>query len=171
MKLSSRIALCLLVALGVASVASAKDAVLAEDKVTEEALVDALDPPVTRAWVGRQRPPPKASLLVTFVTSSAELTSGAQRMLDVMAAAMKNERLAQVRFTVEGHADPRGGEELNRRLSQDRAQSVRDYLVTTHGLDAARLQALGKGSSQPLNRQIPAAPENRRVTFVAHKPG
>lgn len=156
-------------ALGVSG-AQARDAVLAEDQVSEEALLSALDPPVTRAWKGAQRPPAKASLLITFVTNSAELSSGSHRMLDLLAAAMKNERLAQARFAIEGHADKRGGEALNRRLSQERAASVRDYLVARHGLDAARLQPVGKGSSEPLNARVPAAPENRRVTIVARRP-
>ena len=114
--------------------------------------------------------PARASILVTFVTNSADLTAGAKSALDVLAAAMKSEKLASVKFTIEGHADPRGSEELNMRLSQARAESVRAYLTSAHGLAAERVNAVGKGSSALMNPSDPAAPENRRVTIVA-QPG
>ncbi len=111
--------------------------------------------------------PARASILVTFVTNSADLTPDARRALDVLAGAMKSEKLADKRFTIEGHADPRGSEELNLRLSQARAESVRGYLTATHGLAAERVNAVGKGSSALMKPNEPAAPENRRVTIVA----
>ena len=167
-------------ALGVGGVAlallstsvQAKETVLAADQLNETALVDALTPPPTRQWLpGQRRPaPPKASLLVTFVTDSSELTSEAKGMLDVLAGALKHERLATSKFNIEGHADPRGGEALNQRLSLERARSVRAYLVGQHGLDAARLRPVGLGATQPLNRKVTEAPENRRVTIVTQTP-
>jgi OmpA-OmpF porin, OOP family len=111
--------------------------------------------------------PARASILVTFVTNSADLTPDAKRALDVLAGAMKSEKLADKRFTIEGHADPRGSEELNLRLSQARAESVRGYLTSTHGMAAERVNAVGKGSSALMKPNEPAAPENRRVTIVA----
>jgi outer membrane protein OmpA-like peptidoglycan-associated protein len=109
----------------------------------------------------------KASILVTFVTDSAELTARARDALDVLAGAMKSERLAGVRFTIEGHADPRGGDEHNMKLSTARANTVREYLIARHGLDSSRVEAVGKGSSMLLNTTDIAAPENRRVTIVS----
>ena len=109
-----------------------------------------------------------ASLLVTFLTSSSELTASAKQQLDVVGAALKNTRLAPYRFTVEGHADPRGDRQTNLVLSQHRAGSVRSYLVDSHGIDPARLIAEGKGDREVLNRTFPAAPENRRVTIVTN---
>lgn len=111
--------------------------------------------------------PGRASILVTFVTGSADLTPDARRALDVLAGAMKSDRLAAVRFTIEGHADPRGSEELNLKLSQARAESVRRYLTASQGLAPERIEAVGKGSSALMNASEPAAPENRRVTIVA----
>ena len=104
---------------------------------------------------------------MTFVTGSADLTPDARRALDVLAGAMKSDRLAAVRFTIEGHADPRGSEELNLKLSQARAESVRRYLTASQGLAPERIEAVGKGSSALMNASEPAAPENRRVTIVA----
>ncbi|MBL8288541.1 MAG: OmpA family protein, partial [Rubrivivax sp.] len=44
---------------------------------------------------------------------------------------------------------------------------VRTYLISRHGLDAGRVDAVGKGSSNLLNKTNIAAPENRRVTIVS----
>ena len=111
--------------------------------------------------------PAKASILVTFVTGSAELTASAKGALDVLAKAMADTRLANLRFTIEGHADPRGSTEYNQDLSRSRAQSVRTYLMSQHGMPAERVDAVGKGSQELLNTTDTAAPENRRVTIVA----
>ncbi|MFM7506893.1 MAG: OmpA family protein, partial [Rubrivivax sp.] len=105
-----------------------KEKVLKESQVSEQTLVDALTPPVrTRSWrpgvaaagtASAAAPQTaKASILVTFVTGKADLTPDARKALDVLAAAMKSDKLASVKFTIEGHADPRGSEELNLRLS------------------------------------------------------
>lgn len=176
--------------------AQAQEKVLRESQVTERALVDALTPPAaaaasaaddggirTRSFRPAVRPAAtagataaagaaagqsgRASILVTFVTDSASLTAPARNALDVLASAMKSDRLAGVRFTIEGHADPRGSEEHNLKLSQARAESVRGYLVSRHGLAADRVDAVGMGSANLLNKQNVAAAENRRVTIVS----
>ena len=180
-------------ALGAATTVLAQERVLREGQVTERALVDALTPPQaasapedgvrTRSFRPAVRPAAtagataaagaaagqagRASILVTFVTDKADLTSPARGALDVLASAMKSDRLAGVRFTIEGHADPRGGEEHNLKLSQARAESVRAYLISKHGLAADRVDAVGKGSSNLMNTSNVAAPENRRVTIVS----
>jgi len=168
---------------GVALLAVAQDStgttVLKGKNVTEENLLDVLTPPdevVTRSL--RVRPSgaavpapaparkPSASLLITFETNSAELTAAARQQLDVVGAALKNDRLADYNFNVEGHADPRGNPDSNMVLSRQRAESVRAYLVNSHGIGPQRLNAEGKGDLELLNRAVPAAPENRRVTIV-----
>jgi OOP family OmpA-OmpF porin len=157
-----------------------KEKVMKEGQVNEQSLIDALTPPVrTRSWrpgvaaagtAGAAAPATaKASILVTFVTGKADLTADAKKALDVLAGAMKSEKLASVKFTIEGHADPRGSEELNLKLSQARAESVRDYLTASHGMAADRINAVGKGSSALMKPSEPAAPENRRVTIVAQQ--
>ncbi|MFO1292291.1 MAG: OmpA family protein [Rubrivivax sp.] len=194
MKTATRVVLALLGAL-LACSAGAQEKVLREGQVTERALVDALAPPAAAASAAEEpmrmrsfrpavRPAAvagataaagaaaapqggRASILVTFVTDSAELTGRAKSALDVLANAMKSERLAGVRFTIEGHADPRGGEEYNQKLSTARAETVRQYLIGHAGLPAERLDAVGKGSSELLNKSDVTAPENRRVTIVS----
>ncbi len=109
---------------------------------------------------------PSASLLITFHTNSSNLTEPARTQLDVLARAMKADKLKGYAFTLEGHADPRGRPETNLALSQARAESVRDYLVRQHGIAASRLNAIGKGDRELMNKIDPIAPENRRVTIV-----
>lgn len=110
--------------------------------------------------------PAQASVLITFITNSSELTDRAREQLDIVARALQAESLGSFKFAIEGHADPRGNEEDNLRLSQARAASVVDYLASAHGLSRDRLKAVGKGSSELLNTRQIDAPENRRVTIV-----
>jgi OOP family OmpA-OmpF porin len=174
--LATSLAAALFTAMSPAQADPATTTVLKGQAVTESNLVDALtpdEPVVTRSLrVQRDTPgqqaarKPSASLLITFETNSAELTPQAKKQLDVVAAALNNNKLAEYNFNVEGHADPRGGHELNQSLSQQRADSVRAYLVSAHSIDAKRLKAVGKGDSELLNAANPAAVENRRVTIV-----
>ena len=113
---------------------------------------------------------PSASLLITFETNSSVLTPRSKEQLDVVGAALKNERLADYRFEVQGHADPRGSAAANLVLSQSRAESVRGYLVAAQGVAEARLVAAGKGDTELMNTRDIAAAENRRVTIVTLTP-
>jgi outer membrane protein OmpA-like peptidoglycan-associated protein len=160
--------------LGAASgAASAQSAPIFRGKdLNEAALIKALTPqpaPIrTRSPRVEPTEPPKpaaASLLIKFETNSAELTSQARESLDVVGRALNANELAALRFEIEGHADPRGGHDLNQRLSEARALSVRLYLVQAHSVSGARLQAVGKGDRELLNISNPIAPENRRVTI------
>ena len=147
--------------------------VIADESLTSGAVLEALDPKAIRARslrigaTGLSAVPPRASasLLVTFDTNSSELTSAARRQLDIVASALRNDRLVEYRFTVEGHADPRGNADSNLKLSQYRAESVKRYLMA-QGIAEDRLLAEGRGDREPMLPAQPAAPENRRVTFV-----
>lgn len=151
--------------------AAAQSQLLQGDAITESALVDALTPPpqvLTRSISRDQAPakPASAALLIKFETNATTLTPEAKRELAIVGQALNTKRLADFKFVIEGHADPRGSAEGNRRLSEGRAAAVRQYLVQVQGVSEDRLQAMGKGDTEPLNVKNPAAPENRRVTFV-----
>lgn len=164
----------------------AQEPVLAGKQVTESALIDALSVDAPAAAQGATRGlvlsskhagpskaakagPGKASLLITFTEGSAQLTPESMAILDTLAKALASDQLAGNTFRVEGHADPRGTEQLNLRLSQERAESVVDYLVNKHGLLPERLSAVGKGSTDLADPSRPDAPENRRVTIVTKR--
>src|SRR5262249_31207949 len=70
------------------------------------------------------------------------------------------------RVRVEGHTDNRGSDELNERLSNDRAHSVMHYLVE-HGIDQVRLSAEGFGPRVPIadNGTDEGRRKNRRLEF------
>jgi outer membrane protein OmpA-like peptidoglycan-associated protein len=78
------------------------------------------------------------------------------------------------KVTVEGFADPAGSVEYNLDLSQRRANAVRSY-VTSRGLDASLVRAVGYGESRLVrpdaSRYQPGAELNRRVVFVIETPG
>ncbi|MEL0455411.1 OmpA family protein [Flavobacteriaceae bacterium SZ-1-7] len=74
------------------------------------------------------------------------------------------------KFTVEGHTDSVGSETLNQRLSDARANAVKEYLVE-NGIDAFRLSALGYGESKPIdsNNTRAGRANNRRVEINLSK--
>jgi outer membrane protein OmpA-like peptidoglycan-associated protein len=149
---------------------------IAEGKVTQDGLIDALTPappPMRTRSIRVMRDEPaapvkraSASLLITFETNSAALTASARRALDTVGAALASDKLASFRFGIEGYADPRGVSARNLKLSQLRAESVRDYLVSAHHIDRSRLEPVGKGDTDVLNKADLGAAENRRVTLV-----
>jgi outer membrane protein OmpA-like peptidoglycan-associated protein len=71
------------------------------------------------------------------------------------------------RIRVEGHTDDTGPEDINQRLSQQRAEAVRNYIIRK-GVNADRLTAKGYGESRPRasGTSEEARARNRRVQFV-----
>jgi outer membrane protein OmpA-like peptidoglycan-associated protein len=78
------------------------------------------------------------------------------------------------KVTVEGFADPAGSIQYNLALSQRRAEAVRSN-ITSRGLDASLVQAVGYGESRLVrpdaSRYQAGAELNRRVVFVIETPG
>ncbi len=72
-----------------------------------------------------------------------------------------------IQIDVEGHTDDKGSDAYNKTLSEQRAQSVRKYLLS-HGVGAARLNAHGYGEERPLvpNNSDANRSLNRRVQFI-----
>ena len=99
---------------------------------------------------------------VTFETGSAQLTSGAEEVLDRVAESLVAN--ADIRVRVSGHTDATGPRALNTELSQDRAESVMRYLVE-RGVASSRLEARGYGPDRPVagNDTAEGRRMNRRV--------
>ena len=96
-----------------------------------------------------------------FEQGKAELNDDAKLALHDLARVMKQN--PNLRLRIEGHTSSEGDEQVNQKLSQDRAQAAVDFLVNKEGIDAARLTAVGKGSSEPIdpdNLEV-----NRRTEF------
>lgn len=103
---------------------------------------------------------------VLFKTNAATLLPIAERQLGRVAEALREQHESK-RIRVEGHTDSRGSVASNRRLSRDRAESVRAFLVSA-GVDPTRIVAVGKGEDEPIasNRTAEGRANNRRVEIV-----
>jgi outer membrane protein OmpA-like peptidoglycan-associated protein len=108
---------------------------------------------------------PSLSLNIQFDFNSAHIRAESLSTLGNLASALSSPELASCKFAVEGHTDAKGSPEYNRKLSEQRANAVRD-LLTSKGVDANQLVASGKGASEPANPADPLAPENRRVRII-----
>lgn len=103
-----------------------------------------------------------------FTSSKAGLTLNARQVLDEVAETMKKFETMEV--TLHGHADDRGTIEKNDVLSNDRATTVKRYLVK-QGVDAKRLKTVGHGQKKPrkANDSDEHRAYNRRVEFEITK--
>ncbi|MDX1578335.1 MAG: OmpA family protein [Gemmatimonadota bacterium] len=110
------------------------------------------------------------SLPVHFDFDSSELRDVDRPLLDAFAAAVTG-TYPSARVTVEGSADQAGSAAYNQRLSQQRAENVRDYLVSEGGMNADQIEVVALGESRLMNQETgvqnpQSGIENRRVTFV-----
>ncbi len=101
---------------------------------------------------------------VTFELNSARLTADATQTLSRVAEAMRGE--PSLRAEIAGHTDSSGEDAYNLRLSQERADSVLQFLAS-QGIERSRLRARGYGETEPVaDNGTPAGRErNRRVEF------
>lgn len=99
---------------------------------------------------------------ITFATGSSELTADARQRLNRVAEALVQQ--GQLKVEVAGYTDSRGNAELNRQLSQRRAESVAAYLAEK-GVAGDRLTARGYGPENPVatNDTDAGRRQNRRV--------
>ena len=99
---------------------------------------------------------------IRFEFNSARLTPSAEVALDRVVQALRSQPNSQVE--VAGHTDSRGNDSYNMRLSRQRAESVRGYLVRG-GINANRISAQGYGETQPVasNDTDAGRAQNRRV--------
>ncbi|HEY8042110.1 MAG TPA: OmpA family protein [Polyangiaceae bacterium] len=101
---------------------------------------------------------------VLFKTGKWDLKPGAMAKLDQIADALRGKEQPMV---VYGFTDNVGARDMNMDLSQKRAQSVRDYLVTK-GIPTDLIKAEGKGPDNPVaeNTSVEGRAQNRRVEIV-----
>ncbi|PKV66420.1 OmpA family protein [Pontibacter ramchanderi] len=102
---------------------------------------------------------------IKFDVNKADIRPESAGTLQSIAKLMQEQ--PNLRFTVEGHTDSDGDENVNLKLSQQRAESVRTYLVG-QGIAADRLEPKGWGESKPIDKNptAQAKSNNRRVEFV-----
>ena len=108
----------------------------------------------------RQRVSFSAESLFGF--DRADIKPEGKVALDTFARDLRGTRFDLV--TVEGHTDRLGSDAYNQKLSAQRADAVRAYLLSAGGLESAKVSAVGKGETRPVtardackgNRATPA---------------
>ncbi|KAA0014659.1 OmpA family protein [Billgrantia pellis] len=102
---------------------------------------------------------------VTFAFDSAEIRPEAHRTLDEVATTLREN--PDLRVRIEGHTDSIGSAQYNQDLSQRRADSVRDFLVS-RGIEERRMTTRGFGEENPVatNETDAGRQQNRRVEIV-----
>lgn len=115
--------------------------------------------------------PPVKSIVenIFFETSKYDITPQAKEILDKIVLVLNAN--TQLAIEVGAHTDNKGSEAANLKLSQLRAQTVKDYIVHS-GIDAKRVISKGYGESKPLNACSDIHPcgeleyaQNRRIEF------
>lgn len=108
---------------------------------------------------------------VLFASAKSDLLPVAQAKLSEVADVLSKQD-PESKIVVEGHTDSQGGASYNQELSQRRAQSVREFLVS-HGIAADRVTAQGFGPTRSVadNASAEGRANNRRVEIVVQKAG
>lgn len=97
---------------------------------------------------------------IFFDVNSSTLKPGAYSEVDRISKVLNN--YPQTTIRVEGHTDATGPEDYNQRLSEKRAETVKNALVQ-RSVDSRRINAVGFGESQPISSDNAT---NRRVSIV-----
>lgn len=96
-----------------------------------------------------------------FASGKFELLKGSEEDLDKIETPLK--KFPNLVIRIEGHTDSKGSAEYNQKLSEKRANAVRDALIK-RGIDPKRLKSVGLGESRLISSISDA--ENRRVEIV-----
>lgn len=101
-----------------------------------------------------------------FQTGQTELSQKAYPALDKVTQILSNMDQAQVK--IEGFTDSTGSTEINQRISEGRAESVADYLISTKSISAEQIEYQGLGAQNPLkpNATKQGRAANRRVDIT-----
>lgn len=145
---------------------------IVDDPATSDAATPPVSGPVSRSvdtldYPALVRERPKIAALIHFDPNSARIRDDAFRLLNEYAKALKSEALADAVLVIAGHTDAIGSDQRNLKLSQERAQAVREYLVE-RGIAPDRLIAKGYGEAYPVASNDTEADRerNRRSEFI-----
>jgi OOP family OmpA-OmpF porin len=111
-------------------------------------------------------PPPPEERFVCPFDSGARLNNICKARLDEVALRMRQD--PNLDAQVIGYTDSTGSADANQRLSEQRAEAVREYLVQRHGIDATRITTEGRGSADPVasNDDDAGRRQNRRAVVI-----
>lgn len=108
---------------------------------------------------------------VLFDFDSSNLKNNNNAVLDGMASFIQS--YPRTNITVEGHTDSRGSDSYNLKLSQKRANTVKNILADKYGMEPSRLRAVGYGEATPIdtNNTEEGRQNNRRVVATVGEKG
>ena len=106
------------------------------------------------------------TVAIEFDLDSARIKPSSFSALGLMADSLYSPYLLGYCFLVVGNTDLRGSREYNLKLSDRRAEAICAALINPFGIRPARIEAVGLGEEQLLNRANPKAAENRRVQLI-----
>jgi OOP family OmpA-OmpF porin len=106
------------------------------------------------------------TIAIRFAFDSARIDPRSYRAIGLMADALHHPSLYGYCFLIVGHTDATGRREYNLKLSDRRAEAIRQALINPFGIGKFRIDTLGLGEEQLLNRRNPKAAENRRVQLI-----
>jgi OOP family OmpA-OmpF porin len=109
---------------------------------------------------------PQMTIAIYFDFDSARIKPKSYRSIGLMADALYHPMLYGYCFLIVGNTDATGRREYNLKLSDRRAESIRQALINPFGIGRLRVDTLGLGEEQLLNRRNPKAAENRRVQLI-----
>ena len=109
---------------------------------------------------------PTVDLEVYFEFASAKLSPEATATLVTLGRTLSDPRLADQTFIIGGYTDGKGKPDYNLRLSQQRSDMVRQFLIDEFRIAPKRLIAKGFGNNKFKNATDPLANENRRVQVI-----
>ena len=98
-----------------------------------------------------------------FEQGKADLTDDAKFALHDLAKVMKQN--PELKLSIVGHTSAEGDSATNRKLSEARANAAVTFLIEQERIDASRLKAEGKGSSELKDSENPTSDVNRRTEF------
>jgi len=148
------------------------------DLITSDQFIDALrikgpagEYPKAKlqALPNTETPQAQVTINILFKSGSTELADDfSVRQVQEAGQALSSDALAGYYFEIAGHTDNVGSEEKNLRLSQERAEAIKQFFINYYGISPERLFARGYGESIPMatNDTDENRAKNRRVVFI-----
>ena len=106
------------------------------------------------------------TLAIEFDFNSARISPRSYRAIGLMADALYHPVLYGYCFLIVGNTDATGRRDYNLKLSERRAEAIRQALINPFGIRKLRVDTLGLGEEQLLDPHHPKAKENRRVQLI-----
>jgi outer membrane protein OmpA-like peptidoglycan-associated protein len=149
---------------------------LAEEKPSADAYREKLLPPKKIITMGvspasrsaAREKPIELDILIPFELNQHLISSSAVPYLKALGEALSDEDLRGYVFEIQGHTCDLGSDAFNLTLSDKRAATVKDYLVTHYPISPDQIKTEGFGKKNPKadNRTEEGRTQNRRVTVV-----